>query len=91
MIVFVVTNQPWPRTGEKATGKEAEKWIVEGFTWLPERIGKLPYRPDYRTTVLVYEFKKISQDADATLRAPSPISADDHLKKAGLSDPLSRH
>lgn len=91
VIVFVVTNQPWPRTGEKPTGKEAEQWLVKGFTWLPERIGKLPYGPDYRTTVLVYEFKKVSQDVDATFRVPSPISADDHLKKAGLFDPLSRH
>jgi len=90
VIVFIVTNQPWSRTGKEATGEEAEQWLAKGFTWLPRSIGELTYGPDYRTTVLVYEFKKVSQDADATFLEPSPTSADDHLGKAGLSDPLSR-
>jgi hypothetical protein len=90
VIVFIVTNQPWSRTGKEATGEEAEQWLAQGFNWLPPPIGELIYEPDYRTTVLVYEFKKVSQDASATFLKPSSTSADDHLKKAGLYDPLSQ-
>jgi hypothetical protein len=90
VIVFIVTNQPWSRTGTQPTGVEADRWLAEGFTWLPESIGKLPYGPDYRTTALVYEFRKASKDATATLLEPSLTSADDHLKKAGISEWLSR-
>ena len=90
VIVFIVTNQPWSRTGERPTGEEAERWLAKGFNWLPRSIGELTYGPDYRTTALVYEFKKVSRDTDATFLEPSPTSADDHLKKAGISDPLSR-
>jgi len=91
VIVFIVTNQPWPRTGEKPTGDEAKQWLAEGFTWLPPSIGELPYGPDYRITALVYEFKKASKDENATLIELSAISADDHLKKAGISEWLSKH
>jgi hypothetical protein len=90
VIVFIVTNRPWPRTGEKPTGGEAEQWLAKGFTWLPKSIGELPYGPDYRTTALVYEFKKVSKDANAFLLEPSATSADDHLKKAGISEWLSK-
>jgi len=90
VIVFIVTNRPWPRTGEKPTGGEAKKWLAEGFTWLPQSIGEMPYGPDYRTTALVYEFKKVSKDANAFLVDHSATSADDHLKKAGISEWLSR-
>jgi hypothetical protein len=90
VIVFIVTNQPWPRTGEKPTGAEAEQWLAKGFNRLPESIGELPYGSDYRTTALVYEFKKVSKEAKAFLVASSATSADDHLKKAGISEWLSK-
>jgi hypothetical protein len=90
VIVFIVTNQPWPRTGKKPTGGEAVQWLARGFNWLPRSIGKLPYGPDYRTTALVYEFKKVSKDAKAFLLKRSTTSAEDHLKKAGISDWLSK-
>ncbi|OLA98120.1 MAG: hypothetical protein AUH19_01525 [Verrucomicrobia bacterium 13_2_20CM_55_10] len=31
VIVFIVTNQPWSRTGTKPTGVKADKWLAEGF------------------------------------------------------------
>ena len=90
VIVFIVTNQPWSRTGERPTGEEAERWLAEGFNSLPQSIGELTYGPDYRTTALVYAFKKVSRNTNATFLMPSPTSADDHLKKAGIANPLSR-
>lgn len=89
VIVFIVTNKPWPRKPETPTGVEAKKWFDYGFSWLPQSIAELPYGPDYRTTALVYEFKKVSQNTDATFLDPSATSADDHLRKAGISGPLS--
>jgi hypothetical protein len=90
VIVFIVTNQPWARTGEKPTGGEAERWLAEGFNSLPQSIGKLTYESDYRTRALVYEFKKVSKDTRATFLESSLISADDHLQKTGISGSLSR-
>jgi hypothetical protein len=90
VIVFIVTNQPWSRVGERPAGRAAQEWLAKGLVWLPDSVGRLPYGLDYRTTALVYEFQKVSKDADATLLKPSPASADDHLEKAGISDWLSR-
>lgn len=90
VIVFIVTSRPWPRTNAKPTGEEANQWLARGFTWLPPPIGELPYGPDHRTTVLVYEFQKTSKDTNATLLEPSPVSADEHMTKAGISESLSR-
>lgn len=90
VIVFIVTDQPWSRTGEQPTGEEAERWLAEGFNWLPRSIGQLTYGPDYKTTALVYEFKKVSQDAEAKFIDTSPTSADDHLEKAGIARPLGQ-
>lgn len=89
VMVFIVTNQPWSRTGEVPTTKEAEVWLSKGFNKLPPSIGALPYEHDYSATVLVYEFKKTSKDADAAFLKSSQTRGEDHLKKAGISDPLS--
>ena len=90
VFVFIVTNQPWSRTGERPSGRAAEQWLAEGLVWLPEALGKQPYGATHKTTVLVYEFRKVSQQANATLLKPSPTPALDHLEKAGISAWLSR-
>ncbi len=89
-IVFIVTDQPWSRTGARPTGDAAERWLAQGYNRLPKSIGDIRYTAHYKTTALVYEFKKVSKDADAVLVDPSPTSADDHLDKAGIQNPLSR-
>jgi hypothetical protein len=38
VIVFIVTNQPWSRTGERPTREEAEQWLAKGFNWQGDRI-----------------------------------------------------
>ena len=90
VIVFIVTSRPWPRTGATPTGAEADQWLARGFNRLPESVGLLPYGPAYRTTALVYEFRKVSNGAVATLLEPSPTSAHEHMAKAGISEWLSR-
>jgi hypothetical protein len=89
VIVFIVTDQPWPRSGQPATGDEARRWLTEGFNRLPAEIGDMTYDAGYKTTALVYEFTKRSKSADATQIANSPTQVQEHLKKAGIYDPLS--
>jgi hypothetical protein len=90
VIAFIISDQGWSRKGQKPTGEEAAGWLEIGETRLPPEIGNLTYGPRYKTTALVYEFKKVSQDAAATFLDPGPTRADDHIKKAGIYDPLSR-
>ena len=89
VIVFIVTDHPWRRIGDKPTGVVAEQWLAEGFNKLPEYIGRLAYGCEHRTTALVYEFKKRNSNADAIFIDTSETRAMDHLKKAGIYDPLS--
>jgi hypothetical protein len=89
VIVFIVTDEPWSRSGQEPTGEEAERWLTQGFNRLPASIGELTYGKEYTTTALVYEFKKRSQSAEATLVEDSETRAQEHLRKAGISDPLS--
>lgn len=89
VIVFLVTDQPWPRTREAPTGEEARRWLANGFNRLPPSIGELEYESQYETVALIYEFSKQSETADATQVEPSATSAQEHLKKAGIYDPLS--
>ncbi len=85
VIVFIATDQPWSRSGAKPTGQKAERWLTEGYNKLPAHIGRLPYGPEFTTTAFVYEFRKPSQSADATLVENSEWPAEDHLRKAGIS------
>jgi hypothetical protein len=89
IIVFIATDQPWPRSGQQPTGEEAERWLTTGFNRLPPSIGDLTYAGQYTTTALVYEFTTRTENADATLVENSEATAKDHLKKAGIYDPLS--
>jgi len=90
VIVFIVTDQPMSRTSSEPTGKDMEQWLAKGFNRLPEYIGWLTYGPEYTTTALVYEFKKISRKAAATFIKTSQTRAEDHLYKAGIYEALSR-
>lgn len=89
VIVFIVSDQPWSRDGERPSGSEAQRWLAQGMTKLPASMGQIAYTTDFTTTALVYEFKKKTAGADATLVQQSEARAEDHLKKAGIYDPLS--
>ena len=90
VIVFIVTDQPWSRRGERPTARQAERWFAECLNKLPRSIGELTYGIEFKTIVLVYEFKKRSQNDNAIFIDNSETLAGDHLKKAGILDPLSR-
>jgi hypothetical protein len=90
VVVFIVTDQPWPRTGEMPSAATAERWLAEGYTWLPPSISELTYGPAYRTTALIYVFRKMSSADSATLLEDSSTSAYDHLERAGITEWLSK-
>ncbi len=87
VIAFIVSDQPWSRTGSAPTSQEAERWLAKGLTRLPPSIGSLTYGVDYAASALVYEFRKTS-GSDATFVPSSPTRAEDHLKRAGIVDSL---
>ena len=90
VIVFVVTNTPFARSGSTPTEQEAQRWLHVGLNQLPKSIGVMPYGDDYRTTALVYEFRKASKNSAATFVPKSPESGKIHLEKAGIWDALTR-
>jgi hypothetical protein len=89
VVVFVVTDSPWRRSGRRPTRSEARRWLTEGYESLPANIGDHTYRRGFNTTALVYEFQKDSQRRPAVYVESSPVPARDHLDKAGILEPLS--
>jgi ADP-ribose pyrophosphatase YjhB (NUDIX family) len=90
IIVFVYTSVPFPQTGAAIDREAAGAWLAGGLNVLPPQIGARAPNPDHRCTALVYEFEKASSRADARLKDPSALSGEQHLKRAGLWDPLTR-
>jgi hypothetical protein len=90
VIVFIVTNTPFSRSDSTPTEQEAQRWLHVGLNQLPKSIGVMPYSDDYRSTALVYEFRKTSKNSAATFVPKSPESGKIHLEKAGIWDALTR-
>ena len=90
VIVFVVTDTPFSRSEQAPTEKEAQQWLRAGLNQLPKTIGALPYGDGYRSTALIYEFRKPSKKGPATFVPKSSESGRIHLEKAGIWDALTR-
>jgi hypothetical protein len=89
VIVFVVTDTPFSRSDSRPTPQEAQHWLDSGVNQLPSSIGSLPYGEDYRTTALIYEFRKRSKDEPAVLVPKSVESGKIHLQRARLWNALA--
>ncbi|MGH7335711.1 MAG: hypothetical protein ACREKS_23765 [Candidatus Rokuibacteriota bacterium] len=90
VIVFVVTDTPFAPSATKPTEREAQQWLAVGWNRLPSAIGDLPYGDDYRTTALIYQFKRASKNDPAAFVATSPESGRSHLEKARIWSALTR-
>jgi hypothetical protein len=90
VIVFVVTDTPFSWADKKPTENEAKHWLDVGLNQLPKSMGVLTYGEDYRTTALIYEFKKPSKNDSATFVPKSLESGKSHLEKARIWDALTR-
>lgn len=89
VIVFVVTDTPFSRGDTTPTESEARRWLDAGLNKLPASIGEMIYDEDYRTTALIYQFKKLSKQP-ATFVSPSLSSGRTHLERAHIWDALTR-
>jgi hypothetical protein len=89
VIVFVVTDLPFSRGDTAPAESEARHWLDAGLNKLPKSFGDLIYGADYRTTALIYEFKKLSKQP-ATLVSQSLASGRTHLERARIWDALTR-
>lgn len=90
IIAFIVTNQPVTEdTSDETSFNEAVAWLKLGAKSLPESIGQLAFRSDYRCTALIYEFRK-PESAEAMLVNPSINQGAVHLQKAKILQSLNR-
>jgi hypothetical protein len=89
VIVFVVTDTPFSQRETPPTESEARRWLDAGLNKLPASFSEVIYGEDYRTTALIYQFKKLSNQP-ATLVLPSLASARAHLERAQIWPVLTR-
>jgi hypothetical protein len=90
IIAFLYTSVPFAQTGASVDRETASAWVTSGLNVLPSSLGSRAATPEHRLTALVYEFEKASANAEARLKDPSALSGEQHLRKAGLWDPLAR-
>lgn len=90
VIVFVVTDTPFSQSEQAPAEKEAQQWLRAGLNQLPKTTGALSYGDGYRSTALIYEFRKPSKKSPATFVPKSSESGRIHLEKAGIWDALTR-
>ncbi|HEY5746645.1 MAG TPA: hypothetical protein VIU12_11250 [Chryseolinea sp.] len=88
IIVFIVTPQPFPASSSPIALPEAEKLLVEGYDALPPQMasGQLP--AGTKCKIHVYQFKK--PESDPAIFLGDGVTADVHLRKAGLWNSLNR-
>jgi len=83
VIVFVVSSTGFQAVGASPTRTTAESWLAGGFNVLPRELGNLRYTSEVNCTALVYEFSK-PPGGSATLKAPSDLIAEKHLRGSGF-------
>ena len=87
-IVFVVTDAPWVQSATAPSEAQIKGWAGGGARSLPASIGALPYGEGYHAQALIYEFQKGTSGPARTL-LPGTVSAETHLDKGGIWEPLS--
>lgn len=89
VIVFAITDKPFSSSGKKVKKETAINWVKEGLNRLPDDIGDKEFKKNYRCTALIYEFEKPESD-DAFLLNPCPLTANEHLERAGIISALKK-
>ncbi|HET6942843.1 MAG TPA: hypothetical protein VFH89_11840 [Sphingomicrobium sp.] len=82
VLVFVVTNRPVTSTAAAMSSDVAKEMVVEGPADLPQGFAEARFGPDYRVTVLIYEFNRTSVGKPAQFSRPSIRSAAEQLRLA---------
>ena len=90
IIAFLFTSVPFSQSGAEVDREAASAWVTGGLNVLPEVLAARAPTPAHQCTALVYEFEKPSRGEEVRLADPSALSAEQHLRKAGLWEPLER-
>lgn len=87
LIVFILQDSPFIPSSEKMTEVQARGLISQGANILPAETRSQPFSGSY-CTVLIYEFA--SDGATVSLVKQSPLTARQHLEKAGVLSLLGK-
>jgi peptidoglycan hydrolase-like protein with peptidoglycan-binding domain len=87
LIVFILQDTPFIPSSQKLTEAEARGLINRGANVLPAQTRKQAFTGSY-CTVLIYEFA--SNGTAVSLLKQSPLTAREHLEKAGVLSLLGK-
>tara|TARA_R110002073_G_scaffold127306_2_gene272562 strand:- start:175 stop:1041 length:867 start_codon:yes stop_codon:yes gene_type:complete len=84
-IVFAITDNTYDseQLMPSPTAEEAQSRFNIVATTAPKQADKL-YSSDFETHVLIYEFEKLASSSIASKRAPSPVTAVQHIEQSGI-------
>jgi len=83
LIVFILQKDSFIPSGQEMVEKDARNLIKRGANVLPAEAAQNSYDGSH-CTVMVYEFTSEGMAAPAQFVKQSPLTAKDHLYKAGL-------
>lgn len=81
IIMFVITDLNFISDDNTITAEQATAMLEQGSSGVEDKIANIPYSSKYKTTALIYEFKKI-QGSEAIHLVPGRIGGKTHLVKA---------
>jgi hypothetical protein len=84
VMVFVVTNKPVTSSAAAMSSDVARVMVAEGAPGLPHKFAQARFGPEYRVTVLIYEFSRTAVGKPAQFSRPSTRSAAQQLRLAKI-------
>jgi hypothetical protein len=87
-VVFVITDVSVTAKNPSTNFAVAKDWLWMGSSRLPASIGITKYTDAYACIALVYEFEQRSGEESVRILTPSPVPADEHLRRAKIWESL---
>ena len=84
VFVFAVTDQSEGSNGQVVDRAQAQKWLENASSHLPNALGSRPLNDNHFVEVLVYEFQVSESTLKAKSHCPCANPCRVHLEKSGL-------
>lgn len=84
IIVFIITDQPFYESKDRASQDAARRWLRTGAKYLPPDLSGQAFGPDHRCTVLIYEFILTESLTEPRFLNPATLPGLVHIQKAGI-------
>jgi hypothetical protein len=84
VLVFLVTPADLQASGQRISADQARQWFIGGYLALPMAIRNIPFSPEQRITMLVYQYRK-EAGSDAAFLQPGPINGKQHFERTKIS------